>query len=326
MNRRDLLKGMPWALTAGCALGAAWLPGCQQPLPPLKVSSHVWVGYELLFLARELNYFHDAQVRLVEVPTNTASMMALSNREVGMAALTLDEFLLARDGGVDVKAILVFDESYGADAVLVKPEIRHLTDLRGKRIGVESTAVGALMLAKLLESAGLTLADVDKVEVMLDRHVHAFQRGEVDAIITFEPMAQQVRAMGGVSMLDSSQFPGLIVDVLVAYGEVLSEYPEASRALLAGYFKAAEFMRSRPQEAARLMAPRLRLSEVELAAAFEGIRIPDVVQNRRWLGGHAPGLVSAARSVGDILTKAKLLRSPPTLSALCDSGYLPEQV
>ena len=171
MNRRDLLKGMPWALTAGCALGAAWLPGCQQPLPPLKVSSHVWVGYELLFLARELNYFHDAQVRLVEVPTNTASMMALSNREVGMAALTLDEFLLARDGGVDVKAILVFDESYGADAVLVKPEIRHLTDLRGKRIGVESTAVGALMLAKLLESAGLTLADVDKVEVMLARQI-----------------------------------------------------------------------------------------------------------------------------------------------------------
>lgn len=326
MNRRELLRGLPWLAGLGLVGGVSCLPACQQPMAPLKVSSHVWVGYELLFLARELGYFDEPQIRLIEVPTNTASMMALSNREVGMAAMTLDEFLLAREGGVDVKAVLVFDESAGADAVLARPEIRHLSDLRGKRIGVESTAVGALMLTKLLESANLRLADVQKVEVLLDRHVEAFRRQDVDAIITFEPLAQQIRAVGGQTLLDSSQFPGLIVDVLVAYGDVLSENPQACRALLAGYFKAAAFMRDKPADASRLMAPRLRLPAAEVASAFGGIRIPDVVHNQRWLGGHSPQLISAARSVGDILLQAKLLRSPPTLSALCDAGYLPEHV
>lgn len=326
MNRRELLRGVPWLMGTGLGVGLASLPACQQPMPPLKVSSHVWVGYELLFLARELGLFKETEIRLVEVPTNTASMMALSNREVGMAALTLDEFLLAREGGVDVKAVLVFDESAGADAVLVKPHIQRLADLKGKRIGVESTAVGALMLAKLLESASLSLTDVQKIEVMLDRHVDAFQQGEVDAIITFEPMAQQVRAVGGVTLLDSSQFPGLIVDVLVAYGDVLSQYPQASRQLLNGYFGAAAYMRDKPQEAARLMAPRLRLSVEEVISAFEGIRIPDVVHNQRWLGGHTPNLIKAARTVGDILLQSHLLRSPPTLSALCDPAFLPESV
>lgn len=324
MNRRELLRGVPWAVGACVASSAVWLPGCQQPLPPLKVSSHVWVGYELMFLARELGYFSDELIKLVEVPTNSASMMALSNREVGMAALTLDEFLLAREGGVDVKAVLVFDESAGADAVVVRPEIRRLSDLKGKRIGLESSAVGALMLAKLLESADLQLSDVQKVEVFLDRHVEAFRAHEVDAIITFDPMAQQVREAGGVVLLDSSQFPGLIVDVLVAYGDTLTEHPQACRALLSGYFKAAAFMRDKPHEAARLMAPRLRLPTAEVALAFERIRIPDVVHNQRWLGGHAPQLISAARSVGDILLRSKLLRTPPTLSAFCDASYLPE--
>lgn len=317
---------MPWLMGAGFGVGLASLPACQQPMPPLKVSSHVWVGYELMFLARELGLIKEAEIRLVEMPTNTASMMALSNREVGMAALTLDEFLLAREGGVDVKAVLVFDESSGADAVLVKPHIQRLTDLRGKRIGVESTAVGALMLAKLLESANLELTEIQKVEVMLDRHVDAFQQGEVDAIITFEPMAQQVRAVGGVTLLDSSQFPGLIVDVLVAYGEVLMEYHQACRHLLSAYFGAASFMRDKPQEAASLMAPRLRLSVPEVIRAFEGIRIPDAVLNQRWLGGHTPQLMHAARTVGGILLQSKLLRSPPTLSALCDATFLPESV
>ncbi len=62
------------------------------------------------------------------------------------------------------------------------------------------------------------------------------------------------------------------------------------------------------------------------AEIFERIRIPDVVHNQRGLGGHAPQLISAARSVGDILLRSKLLRTPPTLSAFCDASYLPEAV
>ena len=37
--------------------------------------------------------------------------------------------------------------SAGADALVVKPQIKQASDLRGKRIGVEQTAVGAYLLS-----------------------------------------------------------------------------------------------------------------------------------------------------------------------------------
>ena len=107
-----------------------------------------------------------------------ASMMALVNGRVPAAALTLDELLQVREGGVDARAILVFDASHGADVVMGHPSVTSLAQLRGRRIGVEDTALGALMLARLLESAGLKAVDVVKVPMTADQHVAAYERGE----------------------------------------------------------------------------------------------------------------------------------------------------
>ena len=178
MNRREFLLGTPLSLTPAWAVTAGLL-GCQKPVAPVRVASNVWLGYETLFLARELGYLSASTLRLIEYPSSSDSMMALANREVSLATLTLDEFLLAREGGLDARAILVFDESNGADAVVARADIQGLSGLKGKRIGVESTAVGALMLAKLLEVANLQLHDIIKV---------AFQRGAVRLVLARAPV------------------------------------------------------------------------------------------------------------------------------------------
>ena len=56
---------------------------------------------EPLFLARELGYYNDARLRLVELPSSTANLMALASGEVEAATLTLDELLIAREGQLD---------------------------------------------------------------------------------------------------------------------------------------------------------------------------------------------------------------------------------
>lgn len=103
MNRRDLLLG---AAGASCRwltpLGG--LTACSAPAPALRVALNGWIGYSPLFLAQELGHVPESSVRLLEFPSNTASMMALVNGEVAAAALTLDEVLVAREGGLDVHA------------------------------------------------------------------------------------------------------------------------------------------------------------------------------------------------------------------------------
>lgn len=323
MNRREFLYSTPWV--CGAALGlAAGLSACQRPVQPIRVASNVWLGYEPMFLARELGFLPDSAVRLVEFPSNTASLTALVNHEVALGALTLDEFLLAREGGLDLRAVLVFDESNGADVVLGGPNVRNLAELKGKRIGVESSAVGALMLTKLLDVANLTAADVVKVEITLERHGDAFRKGLVDALVTFEPVASQLVGEGARRLLDSSRFPGLIVDVLVAHTSELIQSGQQVRQLLAAYFQALDYWQARPQDAARLMAPRLQLSPDQVVASFAGINMPDLVGNRSWLTGGHPRLLSAAETVGGIMQRTRLLRAAPNLTNLCDARFLPE--
>jgi NitT/TauT family transport system substrate-binding protein len=313
-------------LAASALAPLSLLGACQRHPPLTRVGGIVWIGYEPLFLARELGYYDPSLLRLIEMPSNTANLMALATRDVEAATLTLDECLLAREGGLDVRAILVFDYSAGADVVMVRPEIRELSDLRGRRIAVEETAAGALMLAKLLETAGLAPDDVVKVRATADRHLEAYRAREVDVVVSWEPHATQLEAQGARRLFDSRAFPGLIVDVLVAHADALERSPESFRQLIAGHFRALDHLRAVPQDALRRMASRLSVSPEEVRVAHQGIRFMDPAANRDWLAGPAPRLPATAANVAQIMASANLLRKMPVLEGLVDPRFLPSNV
>lgn len=317
--RRHLL-----AAGLGLPLGSlTLLAGCSKPESLVRVAGIAWVGYEPLFLARELGYYDEAQLRLVELPSSTANLMALASGEVEAATLTLDELLIAREGKLDLQVILVFDDSAGADVVMVRPNIQTLAQLRGQRIGVEETAVGALMLAHLLAAAQLQPTDVIKVPATSDRHVAAFEAGEIDAVVCFEPYATQLAKRGARRLLDSSRFPGLIVDLLVARRDALATAPKQFRALTAGYFRALNHLAQSPTQAAALMAPRMAISSDEVLQALKGVRLMDLAANHALLGGSTPQLPALAGNVGQLMTQSGLLRAAPTLDRLMTPDYLP---
>ena len=310
-RRRLLLGGLALAL------------GCSRPQPLVRVAGHVWPAYELLYLARELGAYEGSGLRLVETSSATDSLMALANGEVEAAALTLDELLMALEGGLALRAILVFDESVGADVVMARPDIRTPADLEGRRIGVEDTAVGALVYAKLLEWAQLPAASLSKLPLTVDRHVEAYRSGKVDAVVTFEPHATQLALAGAIRLFDSSHFPGLIVDVLAAHVKALETSPEAFRRLLAGYFHALTYYQNDPVESARRMAPRMGITPDELLSGMWGLHLMDLAANRDWLGGASARLLGSAQEVMRVMLANRLLRQVPDLAHLADARFLP---
>jgi len=297
---------------------------CNQAQPIIRVGGIKWIGYEPLFLARELNYYPSSHLHLVEFPSNTANLMALASGEIDLATLTLDECLIALADGMDVRVILVFDDSAGADVVLAHPAIKSLSDLRGKRIGVEETAAGALMMSKLLEIAGLKPADITKIHVTGDQHIEAYKTNEFDALISYEPYSTQLENMGARRLLDSSRFPGLIVDVLVARADALKKNPESIKLLVSGYFQALDFLQKSPADAAKLIAPRLGIIPAEVTQAFKGVHMLDLNSNRAWLNGKKPHFSVAAKIVANIMVQSKLLLTLPNIEQLQDASFLPE--
>ena len=107
----------------------------------------------------------------------SASLQALREGRVAVAALTLDEVIGARHQGLPLRVMGILDISLGADQVLARPSHADPAQWRGARLGHENNAVGELMAVAWLQAAGLQASDVQMVHVPFDRHEAAWQIG-----------------------------------------------------------------------------------------------------------------------------------------------------
>ncbi len=299
------------------------LSACAPPRPPLRVAAQVWIGYELLYLASKQDYLDERRVRLIETPSASASLRLLAGQVVEAAALTLDEFLYARAEGLPLSVILVFDESAGADAVVARPTIRNIRALRGQRIAVEDSAVGALMFSKLLSHAGLEVDEVIKVSLPVDRHVDAYRAGQVDAVVSYEPHITRLLEAGARRLLDSRSFPGLILDVLAVHAAVMEEAADALSHLCAAHFRALERLRQEPTQTINLLAQRMGLAPAAVLKALKEVHLFDLSANHALLSGPRPKLLDSIYTVTDIMLRHRLLRTVPNLQDAITDRYLP---
>lgn len=298
------------------------LLGCTQHNDILSVASFKWPGYESLFLAQREGWLQADGIAIVEKSSATEAMKALETGEVVAATLTLDEVLRARERGIPLQVVMVFDESAGGDAVLTRESLNDVAQLKGLRIGVESSALGALVLLKTLEIAQLAASEVDVVDIPVGQHISSWQEGELDALITFEPILTQLEHMGAHKILDSRKMPGLIVDVLVVRADKAPAYHTQLRALTAAHFRVLNNLRINPQDTAYRMAGHLGLSGNDVLSAFRNMQLPDLAINRKYLtrDGH---VVDSALNLSNLMLQGQLIKQQSSLTGLVSDDYLP---
>jgi NitT/TauT family transport system substrate-binding protein len=305
---------------AGCA---ALLAACgPRHEAPLTVGTNTWTGYEPLYLARDLGLHNGLPLRLVELGSTTQSMDALRTGRLAMAGLTLDEVLTLVQEGVPLKVVWVVDISKGADALVARAGISGMADLRGRKVGVEQTAVGAYMLNAALGKAGLRSGDITVVPLPLDEHLAAWREGHVDALVTFDPVLQGLRGRGAQVLFDSSDIPGEIVDVLVARQEALDCCTPRIAQLLDAHQRALGHLHTARADALQRMAPRLGLTAAEMDAALNGIDLPDAATNRALLSGPEARLATSAQRMAHTMFDQGLLQRPVSVASLIDDRFV----
>lgn len=315
--------------TIGVMCLALLLIACEQaPAPeiktPVRIGTNVWPGYEPLYLARQLDNWSSEQLRLVEYPSASEVLRAFRNRSIEAASLTLDEVMLLKAKGVPLSVVLVHDVSDGGDVILAKPEIDSMQMLKGKRIGVEAGALGAMVVTRALEVNGLSLRDVAIVNRDVNMHEGAFKRSEVDAVVTFEPVRTRLMKLGAKEVFTSKEIPGEIVDVLVVHDEVLKKRPEDVRLVIKSWFTALQHMQVDMQDAASRMARRLNITPAEVIESYDGLILPDIEHNKAMLGGAAPGLAETAQQINRVMVLHQLFRNEVDTTDLFTDAYLPQ--
>jgi NitT/TauT family transport system substrate-binding protein len=236
--------------------------------------------------------------------------------------MTLDETLLLTEDVADIRVVMVADVSNGADVILAKPELGSVKDLKGHRIGAETTALGAYVLLRALQLSGLTREDVEIVPLEFSEDEAAFTHGIVDAVVTYEPTRTKLCNVGARQIFDSSQMPGEIVDVLVMRAEYVRAHPDAVQRLLRSFYRAQGYFKERPEDFLRIAAARENNTPEEFRSSLTLLRLLDVNESRAMLTGQPPPLLKIARSLATLMVDQKLLLKTVDAESLFDERML----
>lgn len=295
------------------------------PTLALRVGISQWPGYETLFLARSLGYIENSSIKLVELPSAIEVIHALRNDTLEVATLTLDETLDLLATGVDLTIVAVMDISSGAGAILAQPKYTSLQSLKEKRIGVETNAVGTIVLDAALEQEGMQVADFTIVPLPINKHAEGYALNKIEAVVTFEPVKTHLLSQGAVSLFDSAQISGRIVDVLVVRPSILKTHTHAVCSLITAQFQALKYFREYPNEAIQLMAPRLHIPPKDLLKNYQGLSLPDLATNRKLLSKSKTGLQVTANQLVNLMFDHRLIKNIPNISHLIDNRCIKKE-
>ena len=161
----------------------------------------------------------------------------------GVTVTNMDALTIPAAGGVDTTALIVGDFSDGNDGLILKGTDQ-LADVRGKNVHLVELSVSHYLLARALESAGMSERDVQIVNTSDADIVGAFGSSDVEAVVTWNPQLGEIRARDDANVVfDSSQIPGEIMDLLVVNTEVLEANPALAKALTGAWYEIMGVMR-----------------------------------------------------------------------------------
>ncbi|MCK5933880.1 MAG: putative urea ABC transporter substrate-binding protein [Fulvimarina manganoxydans] len=174
----------------------------------------------------------------------------------GCSMTNMDALSIPAGGGVDTTALIVGDYSNGNDGIVLKGEGEDtLEKIAGQSVNLVELSVSHYLLARALDTVGLSERDITVVNTSDADLVAAYQTPDVTAVVTWNPLLSTIKAMPeSHEVFDSSQIPGEIIDLMVVNTDTLQANPDFGKALTGAWYETMELMQSGDEEALSAMA------------------------------------------------------------------------
>ena len=173
----------------------------------------------------------------------------------GCTMTNMDAFTIPAAGGVDSTALIIGDFSNGNDGVVLKGADKSVADIKGQNVNLVELSVSHYLLARALDTVGMTEKDVSVVNTSDADLVGVFSTSDVTSTVTWNPLLSEIMTMPEVSkVFDSSDIPGEIIDLMVVNSDVLAENPKFGKALTGAWYEIMAKMTAGDEEALTEMA------------------------------------------------------------------------
>ncbi len=280
-----------------------------QETPLVRIGTNIWTGYEPLYLAKSLGSFKKSNIRLIQYDSATEVLRAFRNRVLEGASLTLDEVLLLKQDKIPIKIILVHDVSHGGDVILARPPIKSMKDLIGKKVAVESNALGAYVITRALEKNNMSPNDIKILSIDVNAHESAYHSQKVDAVVTFDPARTKILKAGANEIFSSKEIPNEIIDVMVIHDDVVKKNPIIVNQIHDAWFEAVKYLSDHPDKASSILAKRQKITPQKVLDNFKYIHIPTKEENYNFIKRNPPLLINNIQLLNRVLLQYKLIKS-----------------
>lgn len=152
-------------------------------------------------------------------------------------------------------------------------DITSPADLKGKKVGTVVGSTGHILTEKALKSVGMTLADVEIVNISMGDAQVVLENKEVDAVAGWEPNNTRLLSTGTVKTLVKGSDCGLLGEnTLVARTAYAESNPEVLKIIIEQYARGVEAMANLDQETLEAVAAALTIDPelfYDVAASYD---------------------------------------------------------
>jgi len=289
LQRRRLLQAIA-TLTSAAAAGSFALPAFAQAGKPVLAR----IGYQksstLLTVLKANGTLEkllaplNVKISWHEFSSGLPLLEALNVGGVDLSADVADTVpVFAQAAGAKLTYVAQEAPSPSAQAIVVRADspIKTVADLKRKKIAVTKAAGVHYLLIATLEKAGLKFSDIDAAYLTPADGRAAFERGSVDAWVTWDPFLAGVQKQTQVRILSDGRNVADYQRYYLASTPFAEAHPDVLAIVFDELKKTGLWVRQNPKEAAAFLAPiwGLDAPTIELANSRRSYDVRVVVVN-----------------------------------------------
>lgn len=314
----------------GAALALATASSFAAGVTNMKIATVVWIGYGPFYVAESLDLFKKYNLKVsLQVFTDPALIPpAIASGAVDGGMLTYDQVVGQVAAGKAMKVVMPIDYSNGGDAIVADASIKSVKDFKGKKIGYNPLSPSDFLLSYALKVNGLSEKDISPVSMTPEAVPAAMASGQLPIGVTYEPSLSQILGQGGGKkfkvVFSSKDAPGLIADVLVFDDKVIKAKPTEISGLIKAYLDGMAYMKSKPDDAAKIIGKFMGVSAKEAKEQMSGVyNIPLAEMPKAFAPGKDTTSYFASGDVIGQLLKAKgQIKAVPAIEATFDASIV----
>ncbi len=240
----------------------------------------VRIGYQKngpLFIVKSLGSLDERleelgyKVEWKEFQDGPSLLEALNSGSIDFGRTGNTPPIFSQASGSSLKYVAAGASKYEGSGILVQNDssISSLDDLKGKKVAFSKGSSSHYLLVKALEKAGLSLDDIEPAYLQPGNARIAFEQGQVDAWVVWDPYTSSTEVNTNARMLVNGEGLTTDRDFFVATEEFAEKDQELINEMLAVVTESMDWANNHHQELIELLASALKMDTESITKAVE---------------------------------------------------------